>query len=398
MMRAGADRRVITPSIERPVWLAGFQPNRPALGIQDNLYVRTLALQDGLGELLVLSACDLIGVLRGEVLAIRAAAGRQGIDERAVHVIATHTHHGPDTIGLWGPDPATTGRDPHYIDALCASAVDSICAAVGRLAPACIRSASAIVGGLARNARDPGILDEELSVLAAEDRAGRPIAALLCYPCHPEVLWRDNQWITPDYAGALCRALDETRGGVNLFVPGALGGMMTPAVEEHSFSSCEAMGRALAAAADEMLTASLPVEDAAISLARRELAVPLENPLFRLAGAAGLLPFHALGGSVTTEIGYARVGATTIAFLPGEPLPALGLGLKKRMPGDVRIVAGLSNDELGYILPEAEFSYPENPLEPGDHYEETMSLGPRTAPVLLGALDELMRESGDVSR
>jgi hypothetical protein len=132
MMRAGADRRVITPSIERPVWLAGFQPNRPALGIQDNLYVRTLALQDGLGELLVLSACDLIGVLRGEVLAIRAAAGRQGIDERAVHVIATHTHHGPDTIGLWGPDPATTGRDPHYIDALC-EAVDLI-AAVGRLA------------------------------------------------------------------------------------------------------------------------------------------------------------------------------------------------------------------------------------------------------------------------
>src|SRR4030042_1790966 len=142
MMRAGADRRVITPSIERPVWLAGFQPNRPALGIQDNLYLRTLALQDGLGELLVLSACDLIGVLRGEVLAIRAAAGRQGIDERAVHVIATHTHHGPDTIGLWGPDPATTGRDPHYIDALCASAVDSICAAGGRPAPACILIAS----------------------------------------------------------------------------------------------------------------------------------------------------------------------------------------------------------------------------------------------------------------
>src|SRR4030042_1349821 len=307
MMRAGADRRVITPSIERPVWLAGFQPNRPALGIQDNLYVRTLALQDGLGELLVLSACDLIGVLRGEVLGIRAAA---------------------------------------------------------------VRAAPAMVGVLARNARAPGILDEELSVLAAEDRAGRPIAALLCYPCHPEVLWRDNQWITPDYAGALCRALDETRGGVNLFVPGALGGMMTPAVEEHSFSSCEAMGRALAAAADEMLTASLPVEDAAISRARRELAVPLENPLFRLAGGAGLPPLPALGGSVTTEIGYARGGATRIAFLPGEPLPALGLGLKKRMPGDVRIVAGLSNDELGYILPEAEFSYPENPLAPGDHSEE----------------------------
>jgi len=37
---AGADRRPITPALEGRVWLAGFQPNRPAVGVQDHLCAR----------------------------------------------------------------------------------------------------------------------------------------------------------------------------------------------------------------------------------------------------------------------------------------------------------------------------------------------------------------------
>jgi hypothetical protein len=49
----------------------------------------------------------------------------------------------------------------------------------------------------------------------------------------------------------------------------------------------------------------------------------------------------------------------------------------------------LANDEIGYILPQDEYIYPENPFEPGTHYEETMSIGPETAPRLIGALRAL---------
>jgi hypothetical protein len=54
-------------------------------------------------------------------------------------------------------------------------------------------------------------------------------------------------------------------------------------------------------------------------------------------------------------------------------------------------VAGLTNDELGYILPQEDYAYPENPFEPGEHYEETMSIGPEAGPRLRRALQQLIR-------
>jgi len=40
VLLAGADRRPITPALEGRVWLAGFQPNRPAVGVHDDLCAR----------------------------------------------------------------------------------------------------------------------------------------------------------------------------------------------------------------------------------------------------------------------------------------------------------------------------------------------------------------------
>ncbi len=54
-------------------------------------------------------------------------------------------------------------------------------------------------------------------------------------------------------------------------------------------------------------------------------------------------------------------------------------------------VIGLANDELGYILPYENFVYPRNPFNPGDHYEETMSIGPEAGPHLLAALRTLIQ-------
>jgi hypothetical protein len=78
--------------------------------------------------------------------------------------------------------------------------------------------------------------------------------------------------------------------------------------------------------------------------------------------------------------------------VPGELLPELGLLIKAEMKAAGALLAavvGLANDEIGYILPEEDYLYPDNPYEPGEHYEETMSLGPQTASRLLAALRSL---------
>ena len=68
-MRIGYAQNIITPSLDKPVWLAGFQNNRRAETIHDDLYVRALATRsEDDKSTLVLVALDLIGFLRHDVL------------------------------------------------------------------------------------------------------------------------------------------------------------------------------------------------------------------------------------------------------------------------------------------------------------------------------------------
>ena len=78
---AGASKRRITPDHARgPVFLAGFQANRRATAVHDDLYARALVIrvgdtepEAGQPELFGLVVCDLIGLLHADVLAIRRA-------------------------------------------------------------------------------------------------------------------------------------------------------------------------------------------------------------------------------------------------------------------------------------------------------------------------------------
>jgi len=386
----GYAHRTITPTLERPVYLAGFGQNRLAQSVHDDLYVRALALNWGETRL-VLAALDLLGLSRHHCQEI----GRR-VNERApdTHLIlaCTHTHHGPDTLGLWGPDMTTSGIDPDYLAGLEDEVVDTALAALGQLQPAQLRSASVHVPGIAKNARDPQIVDDELTcVQFCHPESGATLATMLIFPCHPEVLWEHNPHITSDYPGFLRRRVEAETGAPGLFFAGALGGMMTPDVQDHSFEEAETMGNLLAQAAlDALREAEATGEEKKPSFFRREFAIPMENPLFQLAMEGGLLSNTLTdGGVVITEANLLKIGPVWLAGVPGELLPKLGLALKadlRRAGAQVAGIIGLANDELGYILPQEDYVYPKDPFEPGDHYEETMSIGPEAGPRLLSTL------------
>ena len=120
----------------------------------------------------------------------------------------------------------------------------------------------------------------------------------------------------------------------------------------------------------------------------------MTNPLCRTAMDAGLLPDlinHA--GSVTTEANLLEIGTAWFLGVPGELLPKLGLTFKREMRqagAEIAAMVGLTNDELGYILPQEDFVYPQDPFDPGEHYKETMSIGPEAGPRLRAALHELI--------
>ena len=54
------------------------------------------------------------------------------------------------------------------------------------------------------------------------------------------------------------------------------------------------------------------------------------------------------------------------------------------------MLAGIAEDELGYILPDDEFVAPADYLNPGAQYEESMSIGPNTGSLVMAAAIELV--------
>ncbi len=391
-LRIGFARQTITPSPERTVYLAGFGQNRPARSVHDDLWACALALEVG-SQRVVLAALDLIGLPRMHVLEIE-----ERLAERApgtgLLLACTHNHDGPDTIGLWGPDTSTPGTDPQYLAWLKERVLETLRTALEGLRPARMRAAATRVPGVARNARDPDIVDDELTALQfLHPERGDVLATMMVFPCHPEVMGEHNQAISADYPGFLRRHVEDMTGAPCIFFVGALGGMMTPDTDEHTFAEAERLGKAVAEAGLRALSAGRDVPPVPLTHRRREVSVPMTNPLFHMAMAAGLLPSAPLSdGQVVTEVNLLRIGPVWLAGVPGELLPGPGLEIKaflRRAGAEVAGVIGLVNDEVGYILPQEGFVYPDDPFQPGSHYEETMSLGPETAPRLLAALREM---------
>jgi hypothetical protein len=396
-MLIGTARTVITPSLDRPVYLAGFAQNRLATAVHDDLFVCALALSTP-ERTMVLCSLDLIGFSRSAVQEIiqRVHAKYSPAGSLDILIASLHPHDGPDTIGLWGPDDRTSGVDARYLSEVkdkTEATILSALASMTRAAPA-MKSVCLRIPGLARNARNPEILDEELSALQFQDENGTPLANLFDFPCHPEVLWEYNTQVSADYVGTLRQAVEAGSGAPCIFFVGALGGMMTPDVKEHTFAEAERIGRALADAGLQALERAGSVPLAGISIQKKEIHVKLTNILYKLAFQRKLLPdIRDRQGKIASEVNLLKIGPAWLAAIPGELLPSLGLKLKQEMKAAGAGTAGiicLANDELGYILPAEDFKFPLNPFKPGKHYEETNSIGRNIGPVVVEAIEELL--------
>jgi hypothetical protein len=397
-MKIGYAQTVITPPLNRPVYLAGFGNNRRATTVHDDLYARALSIQTR-STTLVLVALDLIGFFRFDVQDVIQRVQTSEVlktPEVSVVIASTHTHHGPDTMGLWGPDQKTRGVDAEYLADIKIKIANVILASLSTLKPASAKWTSVHVPGLAKNARNPEILDNELTLLQFTDVTvtSKVTVTLMNFPCHPEVLWEHNPNITSDYVGYLRDEVEKQTGAPCIFFSGALGGMMTPDVKDHSFEEAEFMGRKLAKEGLKALQAVDSKGPAVVSVAKKEIKAKLTNILYKLAFRRKLLPdVRDNKGFVHTEVNLIKIGDLWLATIPGELLPKLGLQLKARMKesgAKAAGVIGLANDELGYVLPTEDFKYPWNPFKPGGHYEETNSIGKGIATSVMEGLQSLL--------
>lgn len=382
VFKAGAAAVDITPSLERPVYLAGYSANRRAVEVHDPVWARALVFEYGAFRT-ALVACDLIGLLHDRISIIRE--GVSAVPPAHLLVGCTHVHSGPDTLGLWGPGPLASGLDPVYMETLTVKIRRAISEAAGRLAPARL-SAGRVQPppGLVHNSREP-VQDHDLTALRLTAEDGSTIATVIHYGGHPEVI-KDEPAITSDYVHHLRQVVEKKYGGTALYLNGALGGMVTPDVgDRHTWAEMERVGAGLGRAALQALEGARPIKVARLAMVSTPAQLSVTNQRLQLAAHAGLLDLQNRRlDTASTEICRMDLGEVTMLSVPGEILPAPALQLKAEMPGPFPMVVALGNDELGYILDPKDW---ERELY---SYERSMSIGPEAWPQIQKAARSLL--------
>lgn len=352
--RAGVAFRVVTPDPLLPV-SGGMGPSAPASQKLGELTVRALVFEQGETRLAIVST-DFLGF--PAVLGDRVRAGVRGIPGDHILIGASHTHSAPDCYAF--PDEqGRTSADLEYLNRVCALAAEAVNEAVQSLQPASVRIATGEARGkIAYNYYAPALYDPRCHVIQAVGSDGKPIATLVNYAIHPEVLGNDLGIVSPDLIGPLCDRIAELGGGVGIFMNSAQGGMVTADNRDagggddvRRWDECLRIGHLLADEALRIVSGAAVQVEPALTCDSRVIEFPVDSPELRFVLANSPLKHQDAGsGNVSTRLNLVNLGNAQILTIPGEALPNLGFYLKRKMRGEHNLLFGLTNDAFGYIM------------------------------------------------
>lgn len=422
-------------------WIAGMSNAKPAQGVHDDVWSRVMAVEDGSTRIALISL-DAIGFLHGDVVDIRKRVPDH-LDLDYVLISATHTHESNDLIGIWGENIFNSGVNPEMMEYVKTQTVAAITEAVGNLRPAKLVFAQDLSGDDGRFIKDTrkpivkatGI--HLLQVLDAQDNT--TMGTLINWANHPETLWSQNLLISSDFPHYIREAvengvhhgdqlMEEGLGGTAIYFTGAIGGLMAPHPSlgiphpftgeeyfEPTFEKTKALGDQIALLSLAALKQKGDtLTESHISLRAKTILAPVENKTFILASAMGLIKMGMPEYFKTrTEVGAIRIGPALFLSIPGEIYPEIVYGgieapegrdfdiqpieippIKELIKEPYKFYLGLSNDEIGYIIPKSEWDVKKPYLYHDEKtpYGETNSLGPETAPLIYKALSEVIQD------
>jgi len=364
-LRVGSAERDITPAIGE--YMGGFDIARRSTAIGSQLKVRALVIEAGDRRFAILGI-DSLGLMHSDVDFIKSGLG--GFANGDVFVCSSHTHAGPDPIGIWGWYFLTTGRDRGYIGRIRAAAQEAVLAARKAAAPARWRRGQARLpeSGLVKNANRRFVFDRRVHVLhALAEDDGRPLGTLLQFACHPEVLPRRNTLISADFVGTLCDEWRRRGHGQAVFVNGALGAMISPDVAQRNMQGVLDFGQRACDLCEVALANSAPMPVDEIEVRRADVFLPMVAAAFRIGRLTTVLPRDVFSGAARTSVGYLRMGGFEAVAIPGEMEPALAEQLRGQLGRPELVIFGLCDDEVGYLMRDQEA------VDPLYAYERSMS-------------------------
>jgi len=345
---------------------------------------------------LCIVSCDTLGLMGDTCEQIATAISATcGVPTAQVMVVATHTHHAPRAMPVY-----SSPRDDELCSRIVAAAVSAATTASTKLSCAhgpddpCAAELAfslgqeATVGANSRWLMDDGQIswsqhdeekmirpsgphDPDLPVIALRRLSGELIGCLFLHSTHNiGTLAPDPaSVVSPGFFGLAAQELERQHGAPFLFLPGAFGSSHR---RNSQIDGAEAFTRVVNAI-DAALGDLRPVRPAPIRAtkspytfqyrlfdeAKEAVAVSNWCRRWHTETAAERLEqtYEAVRTSMADRAGemfgsllqVVQLGELAILGVPGELFAALGLRLRQRSPFRHTFVAGLANDEIGYI-------------------------------------------------
>ncbi len=385
--KAGTAIRDITPDHLIPISGGMGEPVMPT-DYQGKLTVRALVLEKGETKVAIVGI-DNIGW--PAYLSDRSRALIKEIAPENVLIGVTHTHSAPDAYGF--PDEnGNTGADLDYLNWCVTQIADAVNEAVKNTQPAELKTAVAEAKGkIAYNYYAPRLYDPRMGVIqvlaTTGANKGKPIATLVNYATHPEILGTKGKLMSPDLCGPLYERIESKVGGVAIFMNSAQGGMVTADTrlenggEANDWEECIRIGNLMADEALRIIAPAPVQQDPQLYCAAEMIELPVENEtmqfVFKHSPVAKLAEKQTDDFSkVTTQVNLLNIGTAQVLTIPGEALPNIGFYLKRHLKTEQPFLFGLTNDAFGYMLTKEDF----NSFERYKYITRT-SLGEMTAEI-----------------
>ena len=343
-------------NIFEPLWIAN-DVRRAALDIQDDLYVNAVVFEHS-GKRIGMFGLDTFGHSFTELELIRQHPFYKGLGLDLLVMGSSHTHEGPDTVGLYGPSTMESGVDSTYMAYVRDRVIEALINAVASLRPATMESGMIHTGldTYQIDQRDPVILDDLLSVIRfTSTEYGNVLATLINWASHPEQVINGTS-ISADFVGAWREAQRAAHPrSVPIFFQGALGGQIGsnnitfehdgtsyPACDDCSYEKAHALGQILSALTEDALGEAEAISTPAIDFKQQSLLLPLDNHGFQAVFNAGTIDrtlydvdgnpldraitLGETGVFLKSEMVYVRLGDVSMLSVPGELHPELAIG------------------------------------------------------------------------
>ncbi|MBQ6267489.1 MAG: hypothetical protein IJK64_06920 [Clostridia bacterium] len=407
--------------------------------VRDDQKVRTVAVSDGRG-ISVFACVDSFGMPGTAVDEIRTRfekiAAEKGYDITAVNVSALHQHSCVDTFGMNGDivsalftssfknllgQPMYGGQNPDFMENLYTVAVQSMVDAVEDMQPGKLYYGAVNARDYMRDKRDPQVVDPNLNRLRfVPDDADARETWIVNAGIHCVGMGAGGTVVTGDYPYFMEEYLNDNANANLFYILGAQLAITSTsdaitetdealaAEYDESYARLAVYGRTLA-----RLLCSITEESEVapiLNIRFTQARVDVENSILKLAGKGGLLKNRVIRSGigkyqVATEVGYAEFGTDlAIALMPGELAPEIAFGgadtaaeswtgtewayapLAERVDGRKLLVFGLTNDQVGYLLPDNEWHsfLTEN--------EEIVSCGKQAGATITAAFFSLLEE------